>query len=54
MPVMKISLSQPIWQRLYGAYGHWDFAAAVGRLAEGWDDTVWDDLFGQICHQETL
>ena len=52
---MKISLSAPIWSRLYGPYGVEDVAGGLRRLQTEWDEEVARDLYWEkLHHQETL
>lgn len=52
---MLIPLADPIWARLYGAYGVEDVAGDLASLSVSWDSALADRLFWErLHHQETL
>ncbi|MGL4236860.1 hypothetical protein [Tabrizicola sp.] len=52
---MLIRLSDPIWSRLYGPCGNFDVTGHIGRLLNGWNKAIADELFGdRLHHQESF
>lgn len=52
---MLIALDDPIWTRLYSAYGLQDVGGILRSLSQRWDENVAQDLFWEkLYHQETL
>lgn len=52
---MRVPLSDPIWDRLYGPYGVDHVNLALQKLLASWDDAQALDLFWtKLYHQQTL
>ena len=49
---MLLSLSEPIWKRLYGPYGVEDVAGVLRKLDELWDDDLASELFWEKLHHQ--
>lgn len=49
---MQISLSEPIWKRLYGPYGIQDVAGVLRKLEGSWDVDLAEDLFWEKLHHQ--
>lgn len=50
-----LPLTDPLWSRLYSAYGLRDIAGPLAVLAQEWDDAIARDLFWEnLHHQEDI
>lgn len=49
----KIDLDDPLWSRLYGAYGLKDVAGQLRALSRTWDDGLAEALFWDNLHHQS-